>query len=323
MRIRVRNPHRHGRLLAMIITVLILVQAAVVVTDPTLLQRGDIFWLPLMTVAVLLCVSTPTYCQHLSWCIVYGAIIGAAPVVLPIVSEVVSEQAYSSFVRPDTLLVFATFLVFGAITGIGVLSAWALFYRHALCRVEIQDGTLCPTCAYCITHLPGSICPECGSEFDLGSIKEAGAAMGTESPPRRRLLITCVVLLSAVVLVSAGARWLRLTPPLFAMRSCEYWAIVLRGADQPRGDAFGRLSAILVYEAKHGRTISPADVRSILGPPDLFMTHESETHYLYFYTRPRPWEAYLDFIDGRLTGGGGNARGINNLSRWQPYGKDH
>jgi hypothetical protein len=253
----------------------------------------------------------------------YGAVIGAAPVALPIVSQVITEQAYGSFVRAHTLLVFATVSVLGAITGMGVLSAWTLFYRYAVFRVEIQDGTLCPTCAYCITHLPGSTCPECGSEFDLAGIEEAGAAMGTESPPRRRLLITCVVLLSTVVLVSAGATWLRLTPPLFAMCSCAYWANVLRSADQPRSDAFARLSAMLVNEAKHGRTISPADVRSILGPPDLFMTHESEMHYLYFYVRPRPWEAYLDFIEGRLTGGGWNARGVNDLSRWQAYGTDH
>lgn len=319
MRIRVRNPHRHGRLLASIITVLVLVQAVGVAAPAILLQHGTAFSLALVWVAVVLCAAIPTRCQHLSWCVIYGAIIGAAPVVLPVVSDVITGQAYLSFLRPTTLLVFATLSVLGATIGIGALVAWTTFYRHAVRRVEIQDGTLCPACAYCTQHLPTNTCPECGNEFDVGIVEEMGAPPSTETRPRRRKSVACIVLLGAVLLGLVGARWVGLTPPLYAIWTSSYWANVLRDANEPRGDAFFNLSDMLLSEARRGRTISAAEVRSILGPPDLFIADESTTYYLYFFTAPHPSEAYLDFVDGQLRGGGCNRSGVNDLSIWQPY----
>ena len=329
MRIRVRNPHHHGRLLASIITVLVLGQAAVVAMPSILQQPGAMFSLALVWVAIVLCAAIPTRCQHLSWCVIYGAIIGAAPVVLPVLSDVITGQAYLSFVRPTTLLVFATLSVLGATIGIGALLAWTTFYRHAVRRVEIQDGTLCPTCAYCIKHLPTNTCPECGNEFDVGIVKEPGAPPSTEMRPRRRKSVACIVLLGAVLLVSVGARWLGLTPPLYAIRTSSYWANVLRDASEPREDAFSELSEMLLSEVGRGRTISAAEVRSILGPPDLFIdffiADESATDYLYFFTDHRhPSAAYLHFVDGQLTGGFHSTSSVNDLSTmWQPYDRGH
>ncbi|MHC5035325.1 MAG: hypothetical protein ACYTFZ_09835 [Planctomycetota bacterium] len=46
---------------------------------------------------------------------------------------------------------------------------------------------------------------------------------------------------------------------------------------------------------------------------------ESELYYLYFFTDSHPSEAYLDFVGGRLTAGGYNTAGVNDLSKWRPY----
>jgi hypothetical protein len=94
---------------------------------------------------------------------------------------------------------------------------------------------------------------------------------------------------------------------------------VLKKPHDPRGVPFYQLTSLLLTEARRGRIISPADVRAVLGPPDLFIMRESELYYLYFFTDSHPSEAYLDFVGGRLTAGGYNTAGVNDLSKWRPY----
>lgn len=321
MRIQVRKRHNHTRMLAIIVGLLVLVQvtAQVISVPPLQSQVGLALSAQLILVGAVLCIVCPTRCQHLTWCAVYGAVIGAAPLILPLLSDVASRRAYVSFLHPTTLLVVLTLLIVGGAIGSGMLCGWAVFYRHAVCRVEIQDGTLCPTCAYCIAHLPTNVCPECGNAFVPLKVERTPTPVGSVEPYRQRKHLVGIVTLVGLVVVLVGARWFAVIPPVYAIWTSSYWGHVLRRPDQPRGTPFVRLSGMLVAEAKAGRYISPAEVRSILGPPDLFMTNESGTHYLYFYTENRRREAYLDFVGGGLTSGGYNTAGVNDLSVWRPY----
>jgi len=63
----------------------------------------------------------------------------------------------------NALIVF----LFGSVIG-GVLNLALNYLKDFLWgEVVTQDGTMCPTCAYNILHLPGPRCPECGKTFEL------------------------------------------------------------------------------------------------------------------------------------------------------------
>lgn len=63
----------------------------------------------------------------------------------------------------------------GALVGFPLASiALLAIYNVARKPPPIQDGTLCPGCAYCLIGNTSSICPECGRPFTLAELKTAG-----------------------------------------------------------------------------------------------------------------------------------------------------
>lgn len=320
MRIRVRNPHRHGRWVVGIVGVFVIVQVLLAAMQGAAAQTGFPTFAFLVWVAVAVGAMVPMRCQHLLWCAIYGAVIGAAPIVTSVTAALLRTGGSGSLGHPTSLVTVAGVAALGATLGSITLPLWAVFYRYVVCRVEIQDGTLCPTCTYCITGLPTNICPECGSEFDSDLLKTARSPRSAGSHRRGRKAVACLV--ACLALVSAGGLWLASAPPLYVLWTPSYWRNILRGRDEPRGRAFYELSALLIDEARKGRVISTAEVRSVLGPPDLFAADAKATCYLYFFTYPGRSEAYIDFADDVLTGGGYNATGVNDLSGWQPYAEE-
>ncbi|MCB9856556.1 MAG: hypothetical protein H6818_12815 [Phycisphaerales bacterium] len=60
---------------------------------------------------------------------------------------------------------------------VGVVIATAAFVitwrlvQLTLPKFVVQDGTLCPTCAYCLVGVQSMRCPECGSAFSFADLE--------------------------------------------------------------------------------------------------------------------------------------------------------
>lgn len=276
--------------------------------------------LPLALVCVF---AIPTRCQHFGWSIIYGSIIGAGAVAAPIVLDLLLRGSFLAALRPTALASFATVCLIGAPFGAVALLAWTAACKYLLQPIVIQDGTLCPTCAYCITYLPRNVCPECGHEFVPAALT---AAVKRVRPWRlHRTFCVRTVVFASLVLVSLliALRFFQLTPPLYALWDGRFWGYALAGTEKERQANLYLPCTMIADEASRGRSVTPAEVRSILGPPDLFVIDGDVTCYLYFFcSRPRSLmreEAYLDFVGGNLKSVGFNVSGVNDLSRWSRY----
>jgi hypothetical protein len=100
----------------------------------------------------------------------YGLGLYSAPM-LGIVFEHTSDP-------PNLYMVGLYLRVFGVIVLISALvtSVAGAVVRRLPPRVVVQDGALCPGCAYCLIGNESMVCPECGRPFtfeELGTTEEA------------------------------------------------------------------------------------------------------------------------------------------------------
>lgn len=321
MRTRVRNPHRHATLFIATFFVFLASEILWRYTNVSPLDfqqfRGKVS--PIALFVVFLLAPIPHFCQHFRWCAAYGAVIGAAILGIPILVDSFDGSFFALF-RPVTLLGFLTVCALGAAPGAIVAVAWVAIYRMLFSKILIQDGTICPACTYCIIHLPSNVCPECGREFNLASIAEIAADNVGGAAIRTRRNRYPILAGGAWITLLIGAHFVRLTPPLYALFDGRYWRYVLASSDSERLKLRWLVSSLPAERAKDF-LIDDTEVRSIMGPPDLVFKRGNLMTYLYSYTQfaGRKDEIYLHFIDGKLSGVGGNAAGVNDLSEWSPY----
>lgn len=320
MRTRVRNPHRHVPLFVAYLVLLFVCELMwrMAILGPLDFQqfRGAIS--PIVFAAFFLFFSLPCFCQHVGWCAAYGAFLGAASLGTPIVFDSFDGSFFALF-RPTTLLGFLTVCALGAAAGglVGVL--WLCIVRLVFGKIAIQDGTLCPTCSYCISYLPASVCPECGNEFDFASMSKFAVLNHSDPKVRKRLHRNTILAVVAMVALLFAAHWFRFTPPLYALFDGRYWRYVLAGSEAERLK-LRQLVSTVPEERGREFEIDEAEVRSIMGPPDLVFNLENKMDYLYFDLRgSRKGEIYLKFVDGAFTGVGSNVSGVNDLSKWSRY----
>lgn len=324
MRIRVKDAHRHVSLLPILVGILIIAELGWrlilrLPLGPTAFRGATS---PLVVLAsVVLLIVIPARCQHMGWCAVYGAILGAGMLAAPVLGDVLLERSYLMLLQPRTLLSFATLSLLGAPWGAAMLVAWAFVFKYLVWAIRIQDGTLCPTCAYCIIGLPRNICPECGKEFKISKPPPARSRRPNQVLRRRATLLAILVAVVATVVV---ARLAQFTPPVYAVLDGRYWKHALAGSERERKAARWALASI-VEGKQRTKAVSDDEVRAVMGRPDLVWKKGNLISYLYFDLHPiskQKGEIYLDFTDGILQAVGYNVSGVNDLSAWAPYRED-
>lgn len=323
MRIRVKDAHSHVLLVPVLLGILILAALGWRLILPPFDDaqfRGATSPFVLLASLVLLIV-VPARCQHMEWCALYGATLGAGMFAAPLLVDVLIERSYLMFLRPSTFVSFVTLSLLGAPFGAIILVVWTLVFRRVVWAIRIQDGTLCPNCAYCVTGLPSNVCPECGQEFKISAPAPAKTSQPTRIIKRwKRLLAILIVAWGAVV----ASRLVEFTPPVYALLDGRYWKHVLTASE--RGRAATRwLLASIVKDKSRTRSISDGEVRAIMGPPNLVWNQADTMEYLYFALHPvsrGKGEIYIEFKDRILQNVGYNVSSVNDLSEWVPYQED-
>jgi hypothetical protein len=205
----------------------------------------------------------------------------------------------------------------GALGLVMVLAVRRLFFV----RLITQDGTMCPSCGYCVAYLENSRCPECGSSFDRAQLCEQGrSTVRPAAAGKRRILMSAAIVSAVAVVVVGGWIWRSgQYAPYFLVYEPWYWEYVSDEGPAERGDAFSAVLGALESRARGGTYITPETMRAIVGPPDLYQTVNGDVYYIYFFGDDKRSVAYVDFIKGRLTVVGYNVVGVNDHSRYKPY----
>jgi hypothetical protein len=327
MHLKIINPHRHlAPILAIALTFLV-VEWLWRYTNPPLSPqnfRGFTSLFVLLAAGVWT-LALPRRCQHLWWSLNYGAFIGAGVVGTPIVMDALDWGPSLALLNPRAILSFTAVCIVGAPTGAAALLVGTAVYRWLGCKHVDQDGSMCPNCGYCVSHLPSNRCPECGKEF---SPEALGVAIIGRMPDRsfgRRSAISIAVLSVALFALIIAGRELLLLPPNYVLWNEGYWRVALATPQPKREGAISLMSGLLNDEVRSGRNISAPELHSILGLPDLFLLvpESGIAAYAYYYRdRPRPknrWLAYFEFHNGTLQSVGWNAEEGNDHSKWSLY----
>lgn len=322
MRIRGQTAHRH--LPAVVIMLVVLVGAEVVwrygFMLPLTAQQFRGPFSPLLALAGILCATgIPLRCQHLRWSAVFGLVIGASTLVVPILVDMMAGSVMAGL-RPSTFLALLTLGGVGAPVGAAVVVTWVFVYRNVFRKILTQDGTLCPTCAYCISNLPSDVCPECGRRIESAQLPvgKGGVGLGKFVNWSKHFLMVASSLFIAVII---AARIVQHTPPIYALFDGRYWKHALSRSESDQ--LLNKWLAVsMVEERSKLQLVTQSEVRSILGNPDLVLQLNGEAHYLYFDKHPvskNMGEIYLDFKGAALSSVGYNVSGVNDLSKWSRY----
>jgi len=172
---RVHRAHNHGPRMAQALFLGTLLGVLTKVSGPfTLLNFGwqwfDVpGWFYVQFLAPLLVLTLfQTHCRHGAWSFLTGgamvATFGISLEVFPLAGYVFAATRAEMWT--NVLWALLWFAVGGGLLNLALNVAKDAF----LGRVVIQDGTLCPICAYTVLHLPSPRCPECGAGFELAEL---------------------------------------------------------------------------------------------------------------------------------------------------------
>ncbi len=172
---RVRRAHNHGPRLARALFVGALLGVLAKITAPLTLHnfgwhcfhlRGW-FFLPVLGLLAILTLLE-RHCRHSLWSFLTG---GGIVVSFVVSLDLFPIAGYVSATTPAEMWTNAlNAFLFGGVIG-GVLNLALNYLKDFLWgEVVTQDGTMCPTCAYHVLHLPGPRCPECGEAFELADL---------------------------------------------------------------------------------------------------------------------------------------------------------
>ena len=226
-----------------------------------------------------------------------------------IASSGVTPLLRADFIRALLLVAVSTGIMFAC-----ALLVWMLAYRLLRVRHIQQDGTMCPNCGYCIQHLLSATCPECGESFDrahLAAILDRKSRRPVGRTWKRAVWIVAVV----VAVLVTGYHWRRGSITSLTLLNPLYWGHVVADNSAHGGTYRSELAWQLDKEM-----LTPDEVRSIVGPPDLFLVDDTGTYYIYEYrTNGIDMIDYVDFIDGQPVRVGVNRAGVNDHSRYKRW----
>jgi hypothetical protein len=115
-------------------------------------------------------------CSHRAWNFGIGAVFGAFSSVGPAIQMLGhAEAAHQGLV----LLV----IPWAASVGGGLLFTICVVRDGIWGRSIVQDGTLCPFCAYRVDNLPSNRCPECGKTFTAEELRGTPSDSDTAPSP--------------------------------------------------------------------------------------------------------------------------------------------
>ena len=115
-------------------------------------------------------------CRHKRWCFVTGAVaVGGFFAMATLCDPFHGANRTKWELTTDAFLCLLGFGSVGGFINVVLAMLKSLIFGPPL----VQDGTLCPTCAYPVVYLPMPRCPECGTRFT-----PADLSPGPPSPRR-------------------------------------------------------------------------------------------------------------------------------------------
>ncbi len=225
-KVRVYRAHNHGPRLAqalvlgMILGVVTkLVDPIVALNFPTIRSVIPAKFI-LYCLLPLLCLATfQRHCRHRAWSFLIGAVVAVSFVLVNMAFPMPGYFTDWGSTTMEVWLGIGKVIFLGGGIG-GVLNLGLNYVKDALWgRALVQDGSMCPTCAYCVSHLPAQRCPECGATFQTAQLNPSAAPLLTQwtrfgAQVLALLLVTC--LLAAVyphlLFRVAVSRWIEGLP---------------------------------------------------------------------------------------------------------------
>ncbi len=256
------RPHHHA--LRVAAAALLGIGAAILATlaGPALRAASASHWAPwLIGVigAVLLPALILRHCRHWRWCFAVGAAAGGA-------MGVALVPLYWLWSPWFGLLVEAPFLgsATAVLCGLGHMATCCV-KSWVFGTPVVQDGTMCPGCAYSIQGLPESRCPECGRHFTENEVDPVPRSSSrawrqvVRATACMLAMLGLLYLIYPLVLAPCAVRSLDpfFWPAEYFRLSPRLSTIVIRKFLADRNPAFRRQAAFLV----RGNTNAAAELR--------------------------------------------------------------
>jgi hypothetical protein len=193
------------------------------------------FWIAAGVGLLLLLGAFQRHCRHRRWRFAIGAVATSTMLNTTVLFDPFDQVSDSG--ADLVISVIVAFMIIGTIGGLLNIGLAALKDRLVE-RPKIQDGTLCPTCAYTIVGLPEPRCPECGNRFtpqeleaSPPSCKRQWRRVGLASLAGLFLLLGAYFACPYVLIRGLGGSWLhvggahvllRVNPGLSESILCDY-----------------------------------------------------------------------------------------------------
>lgn len=165
---KVRPPHSHGPYVGRAVLLGVVLGALGKLLQPVIrfclgwsISDGILFQASLVLLAVSILTLMHTTCRHRLWCFLTGMV---AATCITLVVTAFDASAYEIRDRGQQLGFLLAMLLAGVSGGCIAILMSRLFFVIAEGPL-IQDGTMCPTCGYAVSHLSTNRCPECGGSF--------------------------------------------------------------------------------------------------------------------------------------------------------------
>ena len=262
-RSKVHQPHNHGPRVAQALLVAVLLGIAIKLSTPiTQFYWGVMyftiwwFWLAAGLGLLLFLAISHRHCRHYKWRFIIGAVAVNGMLITTVVFDPFNKSSYSvAQIIIETLIAIPIVGTIGGLLNIGLAAPKDRLGE----RPTIQDGTMCPTCAYTIVGLPEPRCPECGNQFtpqDLEasppSCKRQWSRVGLASLATIFLLVGAYLVGPYVLIRASAVAWLqfalpwdylRINPELSERLLCES---LETGNDTERIFGAGQLGMLLI-----------------------------------------------------------------------------
>ncbi len=254
-------------------------------------------------------------CHHAIWHVLYGAGLGIAALVVPLLAWSGHAYGLAGVTEPLFLRALAVRSLAAAVGGSWAMLTWLAVYRVARRQVVEQDGTVCPACGGCIEQMPLGPCPHCGAAFDAARL----ARLRNRERRRwgRRGLPAIVWILFIAATLWAVIIHGRRSPALnrLALTAPQYWQCLAQRSPAGRGQRIAELRVAL-----RCALLTPVEFRALVGDPDLAYEDENGTHYLYDSpVNGIDRVTYVSFRQGKPASVCWNAPDVNDHSRYKPF----
>ncbi len=197
---KVHRPHNHGPRVAEALLAGVLVGLAFDLSCPLFLTSWPPpnyhpwwFWGTVLPGLMLLLAIIQRHCRHYRWRFPIGVIAVTGLICIPRFIDPFRQNVMLRNLDIEVMVLGSA--LFGSIAGL--FNIGLVVVKDCLTeRPGIQDGTLCPTCAYIIIGLPEPRCPECGNRF---TSEDMETTPPSSKPQWRRFGLVSLLSLSLLV----------------------------------------------------------------------------------------------------------------------------